>query len=183
MYYHLLPAQSRPDTLAKANFEAAVQADSSFTPPLYHLAQIALRQGNVDSAAEMIGRFHRLSPENRFLPPLRLGFECVSQGPESIAWREQVDRDADVVYQSCHGCLPSEARTPPVPMLVYRHCCIRSERYQWAAFFALQGLLAAQGRHETLVMLIDSVIDSGTLAAMPLYLIDAIAGPRSRPKR
>ena len=113
VYFHLIPTQSRPDTLAKANFEAAIQADSSFTPPLFHLAQIAIREGNVESAAEMIGRFQRLSPENRFLPPLRLGLECVRQGPESIAWREQVDRDASVVYRATR-MLAVEGSHPPL---------------------------------------------------------------------
>ena len=182
VYFHLIPTQSRPDTLAKANFEAAIQADSSFTPPLYHLTQIAIRQGNVESAAEMIGRFQRLSPENRFLPPLRLGFECVSQGPESIAWREQVDRDASVVYRAARMLTVAGSHPPCAEAGLQALLAYGGERFQWAAFFALQGLLAAQGRHETLVMLIDSVIDSGTLAAMPLYLIDAIAGSQVEAK-
>ena len=40
----------------------------------------------------------------------------------------------------------------------------------------LQGMLAAQGREPELIAALDSAIDAGELAAMTLYLMDAMAG-------
>jgi hypothetical protein len=175
-YYHLIPSRSRPDTLAKANFEAAIRADTAFTPPLYHLAQIAMRQGNVDSAAQIIGRFRRLSPGNRFLPTLELGLKCLRDGPETISWRAEVERDPKETYRAARmlsvgGANPQCAEAGLRALLAYG-----GERYEWAAFFGIHGLLALRGQDKQLMALVDSVISAGSLAAMTLYLIDAIAG-------
>ena len=54
VYYHLLPTVEEPyDSLAQAEFLQAA-ADTGFTPPQFHLAEIAIRQGDVGAADKAV---------------------------------------------------------------------------------------------------------------------------------
>jgi hypothetical protein len=50
VYYHLLPRTTGLDSLAEREFHASHQLDPGFSPPVYHLTEIALRRNDLAAA-------------------------------------------------------------------------------------------------------------------------------------
>lgn len=177
VFYHLLPKQAGLDTRAESLFRASAQSDSGLTTPLYHLAEIAVRNGDFEEADVLIQRLHRVSADGIFLAELDLMYRCAKDGIGSVDWDAAVDDNARVVWDAAKSlsvagaefaCAESGFRAllhPEVESL-----------YHWGAFLTLQGILAAQGREAEVVDLADSLIHAGVPVAQIVYVIDAVAG-------
>ena len=81
------------DSLAEAAFVRARLIDSSFAPPLLHLAEIALRRGDTTAASRMISAFQRAEPDSAVSARLDLMLSCVRAGPSKVDWPRAARRD------------------------------------------------------------------------------------------
>ena len=177
VYYHLLPRQAPPDSLAEAAFERARQADRGFTPPLFHLAEIALRRGDLKQAQQLIGEFRRAEPDSTLDLPLSLMLSCVRDGAKAVDWQRHVRvNTADVLKAakllSVAAAQPECASAGFWAVFTFDSA---APNLRWGALLGLQGLLAAAGRTGDLRTLLDSKA-AAELTADVLYLPAAAAG-------
>jgi tetratricopeptide (TPR) repeat protein len=176
-YYHLLPSVASPDSLAESAFQQAVQADSEFTPPLLHLAEIALRRADVAGAAGLIRRFRRGEPDSLLAARLDLMLSCVRSGPAAANWSEAARRDPGLVLLAARllsvGMAQPACAEAGFAAVLANDRAANNER--WGALLGLQGLLTAQGRLPKVRALLDSDA-AGQLGGPVLYVIVAGAG-------
>ncbi len=175
VYYHLLPNATALDSIAEYAFTRAHLADSSFTPPLFHLAQIALRRGDVAAAEDFLRKLQRVDPDSTFSRSLSLMYRCVEKGASGVSWEEAATRDPSGVLRVAvslagRGWQPSCARAGFEAVLN-----TASVENHWGALLGLQGLLAAMGRGNELSKVLGRAQRSG-LPGRLLYLLDAAAG-------
>lgn len=175
VYYHLLPQAHPLDSLAESAFVRAHQSDSSFTPPLFHLAQIALRLGDTARADQLLRRLRRADPDSTFSRSLSLMYQCVRNGPAQIQWREAAEQRPREVL-SASQALGAGGVNPACARAGYLAVLGTSETAnQWGALLGLQALLAASGR----VGAMDSLLTRAERLGLPgrlLYLLAAAAG-------
>jgi serine/threonine-protein kinase len=174
VYYHLLPRVAGPlDSLAEAAFAAAAM-DTGFTPPTFHLAEIALRSGDVRRAERAVARFGMHDPEPQALAQLALMLGCVREGRVGVDWSRAARddalealraADALAVAGAALGCAEDGFRAVLGAS--------QAGAYGWGALLGLHGVLAAQGRTSEIALLVDSI---GTGTAPLLHLVDALAG-------
>jgi tetratricopeptide (TPR) repeat protein len=182
VYYHLLPSATGPlDSLAEAEFAAAA-IDTGFSPPRFHLAEIAIRSGDPQRADQAVQQFIRFGPDTSDRAELALGLQCVRGGRDAVDWRRVASAaPLDVVRAAkmlaAAGAIPSCAEdgfravfdNPATPLA-----------YRWGAFLGLQGVLAGEGRISEIRPLVDSAVASGLDLASHVYLLDALAGVGGR---
>ncbi|MGH7516483.1 MAG: protein kinase domain-containing protein [Gemmatimonadales bacterium] len=175
VYYHLVPQAPSLDSLAEAALLEARRADSSFTPPLYHLAEIALLAGDRSEGEVRLAQLRRADPDSEFSRRLSLMVDCVRKGPSSVAWGRAAELGPSEVLGTAQmlaarGAQPGCARRGFEAVLRSAHT-----KYRWGALLGLQSLLAAEGRSDDLARL----FASGPAAQLParrLYLLNAAAG-------
>src|SRR5688500_9852778 len=162
-YYHLLPATDAPlDSLAEAEFTAAA-ADSGFSPARFHLAEIAIRSGDMTRAERAVNDFVRLARDDatRALQADLLSmFECARAGRKAVDWRRAAAvSPVDVVQVAKRlavgGFFPGCAEDGFREVFDNRSLSLDD---RWGAFLGLQGLLAAEGRTTELRALVDSAV-------------------------
>lgn len=175
VYYHLLPQAFSLDSLAESAFVRAQQSDSAFTPPLFHLAQIALRRGDTLRAGQLLRRLQRADPDSTFSRSLSLMDECVRSGPAQIRWREAAEQRPTEVL-SASEALAAGGANPACARAGFQAVLATSDvANRWGALLGLQALLAAEGQAGAL----DSLLTRAELSGLParlLYLLDAAAG-------
>ncbi|HEY7635507.1 MAG TPA: protein kinase [Gemmatimonadales bacterium] len=174
VYYHLLPQATSLDSLAESAFLQAHQYDSTFTPPLFHLAQIALRRRDTRSAERLLRRLQQADPDSTFSRSLSLMYQCVRDGPAQVPWREAAERrPADVL--SASAALAGGGANPACAEAGYQAVLgTANQANRWGALLGLQALLAATGQ----VAAVDSVLARAEGLGLPgrlLYLLDAAA--------
>ena len=176
-YYHLLPRVPTPDSLAEAAFLAAQRADSEFTPPLFHLVEIALRRGDADRATDLIEHLRRAALDSALDARLSFMRDCVRDGASRINWGDAT-RSSPAMVMSASKLLSAGASQPRCARAGF-HAVLRAENasieQQWGALLGLQGLMTAQGQMDSVQQLLDSGI-SGRLFGRVLYLVVAGAG-------
>jgi serine/threonine protein kinase len=184
VYYHLLPSVAGSyDSLAEAAFSLAA-VDTGFLPPRYHLAELAIRRGNPQSAEQAVQGFlervHDDSRRAQLLPMLT----CVRDGRKAVEWRRIAVRTPLESLEAAKmlaaagafpGCAEDGFRA-----VFQNHAAPLG--YRWGAFLELQGLLAAEGRITELRALVDSAVANGLDDARLLYLLDALAGVSVEPE-
>ena len=178
VYYHLLPESALPlDSLAEAEFAKAASYDSGFAPPLFHLAEAALRRDEVTNAAALIERFSAFDPDTSRWRQLAIMLACVQNGVKAVSWeRESSARPMDVV-QAAKSLSVAGA---------HNECAERGFRallanpavpdFHWGAVQGLHGILLSQGRYEQLIPLTDSAVTAGHRRAPALYFIAELVG-------
>jgi serine/threonine protein kinase len=184
VYYHLLPFVHGPsDSLAEAEFRQAA-ADTGFSPPRYHLAEIAIRRSSPAVAERAIADFLRLSQDPAPGAQLLTMLACAREGRQGPDWKGllrtrpvEVLRAAQMlsVGGSFPGCAEDGFRA------LFDDSTL-SLGHRWAAFLGLQGLLAAEGRTTELRLTVDSAVARGLTVANQLYLLDALAGVAVEPE-
>jgi tetratricopeptide (TPR) repeat protein len=173
-YYHLLPGVAGPDSLAEAAFLRARQIDSTFSPPLLHLAEMALRQADTSVAIGLIRDFQHAEPDSNISARLDLMLRCVRAGPEGVDWKRLARRNPGKVLLasrvlSVGGAQPACARAGFAAVLASENA---GDSQRWGALLGLQSALVAQGRLTEVRRLLDSP-EAAALAGHVLYLIDA----------
>jgi tRNA A-37 threonylcarbamoyl transferase component Bud32 len=178
VYYHLLPSvDAVPDSLAQAEFALAA-ADTGFFPPRFHLAEIAVRRGNISAAQHAVVDFVggvRSQPETAELAPM---LQCVAAGREAMEWKPLASTTPLDVLRAA-TMLSAAAAVPGCAEDGFRAVFdsdSASLGYRWGAFLGLQGILAAEGRITELQSVIDTAVNTGIDLASQLYLLDALAG-------
>ncbi len=157
-YHHLLPNVSAPDSLAEAAFREARRVDSSFSPPLLHLAEMALRRADLPAATQLIRAFDREDPDSMVKARLEAMLACVRGGPASTGWPRLASRRPDLVITAAH-LLSVGGAQPACAAAAYRAVLdakTSDAERQWGAVLGLQSLLTAQGRVEENRRLLDS---------------------------
>jgi tetratricopeptide (TPR) repeat protein len=178
VFYHLLPTASLPlDSLAQAEFSQAVRYDSGFAPPLYHLAESAIRQNNLKAAADLIERFQQFQPDSTRWRQLAVMHRCVRDGPAAVEWKAEVSRNPMDVVQVAKSLSVGGAHAECAER-GYRALLADSSRgdMHWGSFVGLHGITMAQRRYAELIPLIDSAVAVGVGRAPAMYFIDALLG-------
>jgi predicted Ser/Thr protein kinase len=187
-YQHLLPSKSPQDSLAKQAFARVYERTSSYAPALYHLAEFAIREGDLGRASDLLSEHRLVDPEPEIFGILDLALRCVDDGPDGIDWRGQAHVSTPMVYQA-GKLLGVTAAHPQCAVAAYRavlnHDTTGHPGYEWGSLVGLQSLFAATGRTRELVEMVDSVVASGAQAGPPLrrfYIWDAVAGVDVQPQ-
>lgn len=181
VYRHLLPRAAGLDGLAEAAFARARQADSTFTPPLYHLAELALAR-DAYARADSLARAHFVaSPDTAVHRSLDLVLRCVQRGGRGVDWNG-VAASAAVTALEAGVLLAGRAPHSTCARDALHALAVAdqvSDDRRWAAIFALQGLLLAGGRDAEAARLVQSPA-AVALDADALLLLDAPAGAAVR---
>jgi serine/threonine-protein kinase len=175
-YYHLLPNAPSPDALAEAAFLAAQRSDSGFTPPLFHLAEIALRRGDVTGAGALIRTLEGAELDSTLGARLDFMLQCVRDGPAKMDWPNAVRRSPAMVVSASKllSVGASQAACAQAGFEAVLGSDSAPTEQRWGALLGLQGLLTAQGRTGEVSRLLDS--DAGErLYGKILYLVVAAA--------
>ncbi len=180
VYYHLLPAEGSPDSIAAVWFNKALAADSAFTPPMMHLAEIAVRRGDLDAAENLVRRLAHVEPDSMISHRLPLILACARRGPAAIDWLKEARANPSLIlrtakelsvgayYGDCakegfKAVLATADAPPPL---------------RWGALVGLQGLLVAEGRDVEAEALLDSTLAAGTGVVRVLYILNVFAGAK-----
>jgi len=184
VYTHLLPRAANLDSLAELAFLRARQADSAFSPPLYHLTELALRAGDLPRADRFLAQFAKARPDSTLQVQLTLMRDCVAGGPEYQGWRDRARRHPAEALQAGLSLSPG-ALWGPCAREAFRSVLqadLAAPSDRWNALFGRQSLFIAQGKTDSARALLDSAIASGTPAAALLYVVDAAAGANLDPE-
>ena len=177
VYHHLLPRVAGPlDSLAMAEFSAAA-VDTGFAPPLFHLAEMAIRGRDLTRAERAVRQFERFGNGTEEREELALMLACARGAREGVDWRTAARESPLVVLSaakmlSIAGAFPECAEDAAQALLATP----TARTSHWGAFQVLQGLLAAGGQDTAIVRLVDSMARAGLSWAPMAYLIDALAG-------
>lgn len=175
--YHHLPGFPSPDSLAALAFGAAVASDSGFSPPLFHLAEFAIRNGEVARATDLVRRYARLEPNSQLLAHLELMLACVREGAARFDWDAPTRTGAQRVLLA--GTTLAVAGQQLACADGAFRAVLRSDStaLHWGALLSHNAVLAATNDSSRLVAFLDSVVAAGKMPqAMMLYLLDATAG-------
>ena len=176
VYFHLQPTRAPLDSLAKAFFTNGLAKDSTLSPALFHLAEEAIRHGEVDRARALQRRFESVSPDYALDRQLQITLSCVSGS--RMDWEAVAALDLTVALRAATG-LSRGAMQPDCAEAAFRAVlsqdnAARSDK--WGALLGLHGLLVAEGRDRELVALVDSSIANGMTGARIFYYVDVLAG-------
>lgn len=176
-YYHELPnVAGALDSLALVDFTAAA-ADSGFAPPRFHLAEIAVRSGDLDRAARAVADFARSAPEaSENVAHLTLMMNCAAR--RSIDWKAVARVEPFRALNAAQALLVGAAFPDCAEegLRAILGDTIVAMNYRWGALVGLQSLLAAQNRLRELRGTLDSAIASGVEFAKLFYLLDVLSG-------
>ncbi len=177
VHHHLLGGPAAPpDSAAEHWLNKAIARDSAFTPPLFHLAEIALRRGDVARGDAIVAMLNSLGAEPSLVRELPLMSACVRG--DAPVWKDAVQLDAPAVLAAsrellAHFAYPTCAEDGLRALL---QSTTTAAGVRWSALLHLQGLLVATHRDTELRALLDSTVAAGTSQARALYIIDAMAG-------
>jgi len=176
VYHHLLPRVSGPlDSLAVVEFRAAA-LDTGFAPPLFHLAEIAIRTEDANQAGRAVERFERFGGGTQERRELALMLACAQRG-SAMDWKAAVGLSAFEALSaakmlSIAGAFPECVEDAARTILATS----TAADYHWGATMLLQDMLAAQGRLPIIITLVDSLRATGFWQPAIFYVIDALAG-------
>jgi tetratricopeptide (TPR) repeat protein len=175
VYHHLMPAAAAPlDSLASSEFTAAA-ADTGFAPQ-FHLAEIAIRRGDLQLAERAAGRFEGMGGGVDERRELNLMLSCARR--KEVDWASAARESPTAVLSaakmsSVAGAFPECAEDGSRALLAHTF----DEGLHIGAFRLLQGLWGAQGRDSAILALVDSARTAGWWqASSALYPINALAG-------
>lgn len=169
-HYHLLPSRSDGGRRARAAFQRARDDDSLFTPPLYHLAEIALRAGDVRTADDLARRLERAGADRSLLGVLALMRGCVTSGP-TPDWMRLVALDPSTAFAAAKA-LSAGAMQGACAEAAFRSLGPESasDAERWGAFLGLVNLRLARGDARGAKDLVDSIVAAGKGVARSLYV-------------
>jgi serine/threonine-protein kinase len=173
--YHLY---ANAESLATAAFSRAHRLEPEFAPPLFHLAELALRRRDTTEAARLVAAFHRIDPDSAWMAQLDLTMLCVRHGPGAINWDSVVSRYPLEVIMAAK-VLASQGAHLPCAEAGFRAVLAdpgASESARWGGVMGLQGLLTMRQQMDAVKRLLDSAVASGVMAAKGLYVVHAAAG-------
>ena len=81
--YHLWPAGDNLDSVARDAFQRSVDLDPDFAPVVFHLAELTLVGGELDSAARLVSRHRTLSADTDQQLEIEAMLQCLRGGPDA----------------------------------------------------------------------------------------------------
>jgi tetratricopeptide (TPR) repeat protein len=185
-YSHLLPNDSPTDSLAQAAFGEAHRLDPTFAPVFYHLLEIALRKGDVASAARLMERMRDAGSDSVEMMPAEIMLQCVKDGPGAVHWRAETLRSPRFVSEAGRGLAvgglhqPTCAKAAWNAILTYDTTPPPSQiSYRWGALLGAQSVLLAEGRYRDVEQLVEADTAFSATFRNELYILDALAGADS----
>jgi serine/threonine-protein kinase len=178
VYYHLLPRVAQPlDSLAQALFYKAVQYDSGFAPPLFHLTELAIRQESLPQAEQLIERYRGFQPDSTQLQELEVMDRCVRKGVAAVIW-DRVAAVAPLVLQQSARSLAVGGAQNECAERGFRALLANPAQaeFHWGAFLGLHGVLMSEKRYAEIGPLIESAVALDLGRAPVLYFVDDLAG-------
>jgi tetratricopeptide (TPR) repeat protein len=178
--YHSFPTVTASrDSLAREAFGHAVRLDSTFTPPLYHLAEIAVREGEIERARMLVERLEQLDFDRDLSAQLHIMTRCAAEGPEALDW------EAISVADQASLISAGQAMAASVPLracaLAASDAAFRADApVRWGPYLLYHGLLVAEERGKAVRDLLASERAAG-LPAHTMLLIDAVGDPSLAP--
>jgi len=94
VYYHLLPASESNLITSEAAFQDARRLDPGFTPPLVHLAELALRRGDVAKGDSLTAVLELTNDGVVTAAYLKLMSRCMGPGRGDLLWEREVEQSA-----------------------------------------------------------------------------------------
>ncbi len=176
VYRHLLPNARNLDSLAEYAFVRARRADSAFTPPLYHLAELAIGRGALARADSMTAAFGRAGPDSTALRTLDLSIRC-ARGTSVPVWARAATENLDAVMRAGIRLSdrPAYAACARAALAATLGAPRGDAGRQWKAAVTLQSLLVALGRDSSIVPFVLSPAGRG-VPTNGLLVLDAMAG-------
>jgi len=177
-YYHLVPARSRPDSAAEVAFVTSQRLDPEFSPPLFHLAEFALRRRQGGMARQLTAEFQHSAPDSAMLQKLDLMNNCVERGARAVDWAEAARRHPDVVVQAAKAFSAGGANFPCAEG-GFRAAYVSDGaalNTRWGALLGLEYLLIAEGRTRDAGEVLNSASSRGMRPARVLYAVSTAAG-------
>jgi eukaryotic-like serine/threonine-protein kinase len=182
VYRHLLPRERPLDSLAEAAFAQASALDSSFTPSLYHLAELAIQRGDLPRARRLASRLEAADTDSGIVRPLKLMLRCFDRGISPAEWRRVAATDW-IDLTAAALVLAAPAASPSCATDAFRAVMEEPQAggsYRPNAYFALQSLLAMQGRNEELGRLLASEYGTQFSGAWYVVLASVAGAPFER---
>ncbi len=177
VYYHLLPRATDLDSLAEREFHASFALDSGFSPPLYHLAEIAVRQNRPAEAQRLGVELGRAQADSTLLSPLDLILRCASEKRDPD-WAAAAARSLEDVLTAGRvlSAIPSSAGCAEEAYRTILAIDSAPPAATAAALYGLQTQLVEQGRYDAVRDLLSS--DAGTrYGGSFILVVDALADP------
>jgi tRNA A-37 threonylcarbamoyl transferase component Bud32 len=182
VYYHLLPSAAPLDSLAEAAFLQATAIDSTFTPPLLHLAEIAIRRADARQATSLVQRLRREGADEAWLRHLGMMARCVGPRAPADGW-SAVARAEPTEAMIAAKALAAGGAQLQCAAAGFRAALALPEApagTAWGAMLGLHGVLAAQGRVAESARLLDSARTAMSSGAAAYALIGVYADPGFR---
>jgi tetratricopeptide (TPR) repeat protein len=177
VYQHLLPMVAAPlDSLAKAEFTMAA-ADTGFTPPHFHLAELAIRSGDLAGADSAVRRFDRSGARTEESAELAVMLACARRGEKEVDWPLWA-RTSPMVLLSAAKLLSVAATFPRCTESAARALLAvpAAQELHFGVIFLLQNLWAAEGRDSAIIALMASRTGPARWQeAIATYLVDVLA--------
>jgi tRNA A-37 threonylcarbamoyl transferase component Bud32 len=176
VYSHLFPTVQRPlSSLAEEAFQNARRVDPGFTPPIYHLTELALRRKDPARARQLLVEYRRSGADAARIAQLELMTDCAERGPEGTRWDGRAPAD---LFQAAKS-LSAGAAYPQCAVAGFR-AVLPSDSVdssiRWAAIMGLQSMLLIGGQARVAEAVLDSAAAGGIPAANALFVLDALAG-------
>jgi tRNA A-37 threonylcarbamoyl transferase component Bud32 len=177
-YYHLVPRGWALDSSAEAAFLRAQRSDRSFTPPLFHLAEIAFRKGRISEAQRLVEAFRSADPDSTMSRQLLLMVDCARNGTGHVNWKAAALEDPAATLESGRA-LAAAGASPGCAIDAFRATLSSSSAapgVKWGGLLGVHHLLIAEHKHDAARRVLDSAVAGEFPAAMGLYVLDAAMG-------
>lgn len=178
VYHHFFPRDLVVDSTDVEYFHRSAALDPGFHPPLIHLAEDAMANGEIVESARYLMRLSDGGANPSTLSRLQMAHACVDQGVDEASWEAAAGVDplnvlsaglelaAGGKQQACaKAALRAVLDAPSVPGSI-----------RWGAYQGLQGLLVAEGRYEEALSLLDAALDERHGTAQYYLILDVIVG-------
>jgi hypothetical protein len=178
VHRHLLPGTIAPDSVAESSFLIATALDTAFTPPLIHLAEYAIRRGQLEAARSLENRLRSAGADTTgMFSVLQLMVGCVREGWSVPRWGQAVTLagiDAVLVAarQLAVGGYQVECAANAYQSLLEAG---KEGPHRWTALMGLQAIRAAQVRTAEVGLLLDSA-QTISQWALALGVLDGLVG-------
>lgn len=176
IHQHLLPTGTVPGDSARLAFEATLRLDPGFVPAAVHLAEYAIRAGDVTRAEEYLLRLEG-NREEDVAGWVKLMVSCVKAPEPRMGMTLPRPSPAAVLQASVQ--LAVGGAQPACAEAGFRDVRGRGDAgpsERWGALLGLQGLLVAQGRVQEVDSLLRDALASGEGSTRFVYLLDDLAG-------
>ena len=178
-YFHLVPSGMGLDSLAEVAFAKAVSLDSTFAPPLFHLAEIRLGRGDLAAGRGLAAAYARASEDPGQRDQLSRMALCLERGPGAADWRAAVRGGRADEALDAARLFAAGMRQPACALAAYEavaHGDSVGDPDRWSAIKGLFFLYVARGDTARVVQFADSLVEHGPLWAAPIMIWGAILG-------